>query len=244
VWRQFGCEQLRLDECASFDGGGGEQTMEESRERVTIPTDVTRATVALCRLRRTTLYVALLTSCFLALRRMTARPRLALLAYFGNRSCWPRAADTVGLFANTHLLGVDLSRCASLDDALEQVRRTVELGIRHQAAPTGAFSPLVGRMLTGREQKPAVSLTFDCISAVRRHTPEALICNYAAAPPLGDREGIDIRAVYVNHALALTATYDARRVHVGFIRRLLGEMRAAISVLAFDSTSLIDASPR
>ncbi len=82
-----------------------------------------------------TIYVLFLVSFVLLLHHYTRKSPLAIWSHLANRLV-PEAQNTVGLFVNTHLIGVDFTSDLSGRDLLREVRRVVlDAHCQHQQLP-------------------------------------------------------------------------------------------------------------
>ena len=109
---------------------------------------------------KVTPYVFFLTAYLLLMHRYTKRERLAIWTHFANRTR-KEFLDSVGWFANTHLLGFDLDTKLTAADMVTQVRSKVLAAGRYQDLPV----PLVWRSMGAYPRDPDARLLLDVSSS-------------------------------------------------------------------------------
>lgn len=109
-------------------------TNEFASENSSFDPDASGVIRVFARHAKVTLYVLFLTAYARLLRQYTGKNRLAIWGHFANRMR-PDVHRTVGWFANTHLLGIDLGDDPAVRSQLLRVRRTVLDASEHQEMP-------------------------------------------------------------------------------------------------------------
>ncbi|HET9217768.1 MAG TPA: condensation domain-containing protein [Terriglobia bacterium] len=91
-----------------------------------------------------TLFTFFLAALAVVLSEYTGKARIAVWCHFANRMR-PHTGRSIGYFANTHLLGIDLSNHPTGAELLEQVSKDVLKSLAHQALPLPALWKALGR---------------------------------------------------------------------------------------------------
>jgi hypothetical protein len=95
--------------------------------------------------RRITPFMLFFASLGLAIASVNNRDEVGIWVSLSNRTL-RNSERGIGWFVNTHLLCVDLSHCAGIEDLLSRVRNTVLSGIKHQRVPAHHIWNIAGRI--------------------------------------------------------------------------------------------------
>lgn len=158
---------------------------------------------------RVTLYVFFLTIYCEVLQHYTRNGRLAIWAHFANRTI-SEFQPAIGWFANTHLIGLDLSEGTDLKDRMLVAKRAILQAYEHQEIPVA----LVWRSLGQYPRNPDAKLILD-LSVLEE-------------PGLAQQE----RSLQVAHAVDLTPSFG-RFSNLGvYIRDELSQIGISVQYLA------------
>ncbi len=163
------------------------------------------------------------------LRRYTGKSRLALWGHFANRAN-PEVHDSVGWFANTHLLGLDLEPpSSSLRSRLRRVRPAILEAYEHQEMPVA----LLWRKLGAYPNHPDAKLLLEVSVADRPvQEAEADALKITHKPLLNPRFGrFSNLGLYIRDdgdCIRLSAEYAAERFSAAGVRHLLDDFRREV----------------
>ena len=133
-WRDYGSSRIALPELPFSRPPAKESILEHGECVRMLPEATSSALRILARQSRVTMYVLLAASCITLLQRYTRKRSIALWTHYANR--YPAEfSQSVGWFANTHLLGIDLSDDPSFGELLKRVRQTVLEDLANQHLP-------------------------------------------------------------------------------------------------------------
>lgn len=132
-WIQFGDSQLRYEDL-SFTARRTEVSLFTGVRTCTISSDFARAIRECARGLRVTPFMLILTAFYIFLATALRNRKIPLWLNFANRGGEGNKA-AVGWFANTHLVGVDLSGSFNWQEVTRRVRNAVLNGLAHEQIP-------------------------------------------------------------------------------------------------------------
>jgi hypothetical protein len=130
--RRFsGFSPLNCSDLSFVSRSGYVSEAKSKRESMTLQSDLCHRLKTFTTQHRVTSYMFILSVVAAVLCKYLRHPRLCLWTFFANRTI-PQAELLIGLFANDHLLCIDMSDDPSFDDLLTQVRDMVFDAWSHQ----------------------------------------------------------------------------------------------------------------
>jgi len=133
-WERFGDARIAFGELPFAETAASYGNASYGAEQVRLDATTCQELRRSARLFRVTLNMFFVAACAVLMQSYTRKNRLGIWSHFSNRG-GPDVQNTVGYFAHTHLLGIDLSSGPTGAQLLQQVRQTVLDGYDHQEMP-------------------------------------------------------------------------------------------------------------
>ena len=191
-WELYGSIRLKYSD---FVRTGGTPTRDWDTIALVLDEEVSKAIGEFARNMRVTRFVLFLTAFAIALSDLTGRRNFALWAHFANRML-PGFQDTIGWFANSHIIGIDLSDDPNKMDLLDRIRSTVTEAYKYQEVP----GPLLWNSLGVQPRPPDARVLLDLFmeeEKVQSPTARSSIFAKTTVPSWG-RPRWSTVGVYVN----------------------------------------------
>jgi hypothetical protein len=193
-----------------------------------IDPEMTRAIRSFARQVRVTLYMLFAAVYAVVLRHYTEKPKMAIWGHFANRMR-PVTRDSVGWFANTHLIGINGGN--SVRETLPAVRRSVLNAHQHQEVPVG----LVWRSMGGYPRDPDARVLLDlhAIDEIEEPGPLGLRIQHLPRmnPTMGRFSNLGLYIRDEHERMTVSIQYASDRFPADAIRRVLADFRREIENL-------------
>lgn len=223
-WAEFAPARISFDDLPFALAPPSEPDLVFATERTEINAPDSAAIRNFARRNRMTPFVTFLAAFALVLGRYTGKPRVAIWGHLSNRQ--NPYGSAVGWFANTHILGIDLSQRSDGLELLRHVRSVVSEALAFQGMPL----PHLWRTLQCGPRFPDIVPLLDYRSNVN-----------ADCRAVGSSDRIEIRrvdlpdsraprlsalGVYVHDAgsMLVSSKFSSKRFSREAIRRLLQEV--------------------
>jgi Condensation domain len=174
--------------------------------------------------------VVVLTAFLIWLREQTGKPAVAVSTICRNRT-HPGTENTIGWFANLHIVGVDFSTDLTFLELMEKVSNAIAGAEAHQEIPSALLSRKLGRV----PQHSDASVTFHFISAIE--SPEGVVKQGSLAmepvgtsrfPALRPGAGLALSGIDKQAGIVLTATHSTDRLPPEDVRKMVSVLHEIV----------------
>jgi hypothetical protein len=209
-------------------------------ERVTIESELSRRIGEFARRSDTTVGTVMLAVLFILLHLYTQRLAISVFVSFRNRSL-PGAESVIGWFANSHIIGIEISPKLTGREVLCKVQEATASAHVHEAIPQALLWNRLGRV----PRRSDVSISFNIISAdaenPRDERPSLIVAPATLPHPLSIRSsvGLSLSGVDKPAGLFLAVAYSLDRFLETDIRQLLEDLNRTVCALITKENELI-----
>jgi hypothetical protein len=232
-WERLETAQISYAELPFARAAQGKPADAIDVERIVFDESSSREIQNFAELLQTTVQVVTFAAFVIWMRSLTGRSAIAALTTFRNRAD-PRLEEGVGWFANSHIVGVNVSGEQSGQELIEEVRNVMYQSSAYQGIP----APLLWRRLKRVPRVADTNLSFNAIAA--RGLPERdpqrsrRLVFEPASLPLINSAGVGGLGIFVMdkpQAVTLSVTYSPDRCNAGSIRQALNGLKAIVTGL-------------
>jgi acyl carrier protein len=241
-WQEFGAAQVQSCDLPFVHSAAQKPSFSSGRETLLLDHAFATSMRSFARKHNVTLYMLSLSAMYLLFHGYSRKSRVALWAYWANRSR-PEFQSLIGWISTTHLLGVNISPQCPVSEFLAQVREIVLEASLYQEMPHASGIFIAERGLPRQLHLSDLYISFDFVGtspAEQWDLGNGLIGRQAMLPSkevgsslefvmtdTGRELSLDVR--YAKDTFAAVNAHDILQNFKNVLERMLHDVRASLS---------------
>ncbi len=231
-WQEYKDQQLRYCHFPC-EHGPATQSFDYALERAPLDAETSREIRTAARAMGVTVYAFMYAAFCVLLHSYTGRTRLTVWTNLHNRSR-THAAEVVGWFVSSHMLGVDLRDNPSGVELVQKLQKDLTMAHRYMHVPLSHLWRVIGRSL----EKSDVRVIFEQVTKKELDLGSGIAAT-EVLPHRWSGQGHLTVSVSKGTTLELTAMYSTVRFNSAFMRGFLERLCACALGLVYAPTSAV-----